>query len=199
MHHPLTVPTHRAWLSPLLLAGAMTTLSAADSKLSESEFLNPPIAARPSALWTWLNGHVDHAQITRELEEMKANGMRGAIIWDVGAISDPEKVIPVGPPFMGPESLAAIHHVMDECARLGLETGLFASSSWNAGGPWITPPDSGKELRWSETKVSGPSEFSEILPLSEKARDPYEEVCGSRRAGRRGQNPHRSRRVDPFG
>jgi alpha-L-rhamnosidase len=176
-------PVLRATMLPLLLAGAMMTHPAAfaappaDKGLSEEAFRDPPLAARPSALWSWLNGYVDHAQITRELEEMKAKGMRGAIIWDVGAIADPDKLIPVGPSFLGPESLNAIHHVMNECARLGLETGLFASSSWNAGGSWITPPDSGKELRWSETKVSGPSEFSEILPMPDKARDPYEEVA----------------------
>jgi hypothetical protein len=168
---------------PLLCLGAVLTCPAALSEttaaesLSEEAFRNPPLAARPSALWAWLNGHVDHAQITRELEEMKAKGMRGAIIWDVGAIADPDKLIPVGPAFLGPESLAAIHHVMDECTRLGLETGLFASSSWNAGGPWVTPPDSGKELRWSETRVAGPAEFSAILPMPEKARDPFEDVA----------------------
>ena len=170
-------PDLHATILPLLLVGALATVPAVGSDFSESDFRNPPLAARPSALWSWLNGHVDHAQLTRELEEMKAKGMRGAIIWDVGAIADPDKLIPVGPAFLGPESLAAIHHVMDECARLGLETGLFASSSWNAGGPWITPPDSGKELRWSETKVTGPAEFSAILPMPEKARDPYEEVA----------------------
>ena len=181
----ITDPKHpvlHAMVLPLLVGAIMTCPAAraenpAETNLSVEAFRNPPLAARPSALWSWLNGHVDHAQITRELEEMKAKGMRGAIIWDVGAIADPDKLIPVGPAFLGPESLASIHHVMDECARLGLETGLFASSSWNAGGPWITPPDSGKELRWSEVKISGPSEFSEILPMPEKARDPYEEVA----------------------
>jgi hypothetical protein len=181
-HHPKKSARH-ATILPLLVFGAILTGPAARSEtpaamnLSEEDFRNPPLAARPSALWAWLNGHVDHAQLTRELEEMKAKGMRGAIIWDVGSIINPEKTIPAGPPFLGPESLAAIHHVMDECTRLGLETGLFASSSWNAGGPWITPPDSGKELRWSEVKVTGPAEFSEILPMPEKARDPYEEVA----------------------
>jgi hypothetical protein len=176
-------PVLRATTLSLLLAGAIAggpaarSEPAADAGLSESAFLNPPLEARPSALWTWLNGHVDHAQLTRELEEMKAKGMRGAIIWDLGSIADPGKIIPAGPAFLGPESLAAIHHAMDEATRLGLELGMVASSSWNAGGPWITPPDSGKELRWSERKVTGPAEFSEVLPLPEKARDPYEEVA----------------------
>ena len=83
-----------------------------------------------------MNAHVDHKQITRELEEMKAKGMRGAIIWDMGALKDPERIIPEGPPFLGPESLASIHHTMNEAERLGLELGIIASSSWNAGGPW---------------------------------------------------------------
>nr|MCU0779971.1 hypothetical protein [Akkermansiaceae bacterium] len=176
------MPLFRTAALPLIVAAAIPALAAnphgADADaLSESAFRNPPLAARPSALWAWLNGHTDRAQLTREMEEMKAKGMRGAIIWDVGAIADPDKLIPAGPPFLGPESLAAIHHVLDEATRLGLETGLFASSSWNAGGPWITPPDSGKELRWSERQVTGPAEFAGILPLPEKARDPYEEVA----------------------
>jgi hypothetical protein len=145
--------------------------------LSEAEFRDPPAAARPSALWSWLNGHVEHRQITRELEEMKAKGMRGAIIWDVGSIADPEKIIPAGPAFLGPESLAAIHHAMDEAERLGLELGLFASSSWNAGGPWITPKDASKELRWSELRVKGPKEFSAALPLPDKTTGHFEDLA----------------------
>lgn len=77
---------------------------------------------------------------------MKANGMRGVLIWDVGSISDPGKMIPAGPEFLGPESLKSIHHAMDEAERLGLEPGLFASSSWNAGGTWITPKDGSKGI-----------------------------------------------------
>ena len=147
------------------------------AQLSPGEFRNPPLEARPSCLWSWLNGHVDHKQITRELEEMKANGMRGAIIWDVGSLINPDMMIPAGPRFLGPESLKAIHHAMDEAERLGLELGLFASSSWNAGGTWITPKDGSKALLISEVKVDGPKSFSEALPLHEKATEHYEDVA----------------------
>jgi len=166
----------------LILSGGL-----AGAALSEEAFRDPPAAARPSALWSWLNGHVDHRQITRELEEMKAKGMRGAIIWDVGSISDPEKIIPAGPAFLGPESLAAIHHAMDEAERLGLELGLFASSSWNAGGPWITPKDASKELRWSETKVQGPQAFSAILPLPDQLTGHHEDVAVMALPGKAGR------------
>ena len=153
---------------------ATTSLHA---QLSQQEFLNPPIQAKPSCLWSWLNGHVDHAQITRELEEMKANGMGGALIWDVGSLINPGNMIPAGPQFLGPESLKAIHHAMDEAERLGLELGLFASSSWNAGGTWITPKDGSKALLFSEVKVQGPLAYSDVLPLPEKTTDHYEDVA----------------------
>lgn len=147
------------------------------AELSQDAFRTPPIQARPSALWSWLNGYVDHQQITRELEEIKANGMRGVLIWDVGSLSDPNKMIPAGPEFLGPESLKSIHHAMDEAQRLGLELGLFASSSWNAGGTWITPRNGSKALLFSELQVQGPSEFSDILPLPEKIKEPHQEVA----------------------
>jgi hypothetical protein len=57
--------------------------------------------ARPGAYWCWLNGTVDHEQMTCEMEEAKALGMRGFEIWDVGAMIDPQKIVPAGPAFLG--------------------------------------------------------------------------------------------------
>lgn len=168
LHHKPYIHMISKFAPFALLFSVLISASPARAALSEEDFRNPPIQARPSALWTWLNGYVDEKQITRELEEMKAKGMRGAIIWDLGSISDPQKLIPVGPAFLGPESLKSIHHAMDEAERLGLELGMVAASSWNSGGPWITPDDASKKLLWSEVTVEGPREFSEILPLPQK-------------------------------
>lgn len=172
----------RKLLHPTLLRGiALTTFltasSAVQAQFSKESFQNPPIEARPGALWTWLNGYVSQPQITRELEEMKAKGMRGAIIWDLGSIADPEKIIPEGPAFFGSESIKTIHHAMDEAERLGLELGFVASSSWNSGGTWITPENAGKALLWSEQAVEGPSEFSAQLPLPAKAGEIFQELA----------------------
>lgn len=161
----------------ILLGLALLAASRTQAALSQEDFRNPPIEARPSALWSWLNGYVDHKQITRELEEMKANGMRGVLIWDVGSIADPTRMIPAGPEFLGPESLKSIHHAMNEAERLGLELGLFASSSWNAGGTWITPENGSKALLWSDLRVEGPGEFSGILPLPKNTTDHHQDVA----------------------
>lgn len=162
------------FLITLLFSLSSVPLPAA---LSPEEFRNPPMEARPMALWTWLNGYVDRQQITRELEEMKAKGMRGGVIWDLGSIADPQKMIPAGPEFLGEESLKSIHHAMDEAQRLGLELGLVASSSWNAGGTWIKPENASKALLWSELRVEGPKEFSEVLPLPQKVTAHHQTVA----------------------
>lgn len=125
--------------------------------LSEDKFWNPPIENRPLALWAWLNGFVDTTKMVYELEQMKEKGMRGAFIWDVGAISDPEKIVPPGPAFLESESLGYISLALKTGKRLGLDLGLFASSSWNAGGPWIGEEDASKELLSVHQTVVGPS------------------------------------------
>lgn len=165
----------------VFLASPLVSFAARASKpvpaLSRRAFANPPLEARPGALWPWLNGYVDKAQITRELEEMKAKGMRGAIIWDIGSLADPDHLIPAGPAFLGDASLAAIHHAIDEASRLGLELGLVASSSWNAGGAWVGPEDASQVLLWSETPVDGPRRIDLSLPLPPKATDHYHDVA----------------------
>jgi len=74
------------WAFTALAPYASSLAAAPVSWLSASEFLSPPLSARPMVLWAWLNGYVDRGQITRELEEMRAKGLRGPILWDVGSI-----------------------------------------------------------------------------------------------------------------
>ena len=160
------------WLLPALalLAGALSVNAArapgADpDTLSERQFFNPPLAARPSVLWTWLNGYVQTNQLTRELEEMKAKGLAGAIIWDLGSLRDPKNIIPAGPEFLGPQSLQSIAHAMDAASRLGLELGLSAASSWNAGGSWVKPEQASQKLLCSTLPVKGPARIAATVPL----------------------------------
>ncbi|MDO8836046.1 MAG: hypothetical protein Q7V01_10635 [Vicinamibacterales bacterium] len=102
----------------LLTAGSMAPAGQRKEGPVERDFLNPPMAVRPGAFWAWLNGSVSLDRLTYELEEMKDKGMRGADIWDVRALRDPDKMIPAGPPFLGEESLQAC--LLQGCGRLRL-------------------------------------------------------------------------------
>ena len=162
--------TMRSQTTSLLLFATLIGLflcfpAVAGDKISPEAFANPPMEARPGAYWCWLNGTVDHTQMTREMEEANALGMRGFEIWDVGAYGQGTKFIPAGPAFLGEESLNSIKHAMTEAKRLGLELGMIAASSWNAGGAWVKKSDGSKRLASSSLDVAGPKKFDAALPL----------------------------------
>jgi len=141
----------------LITASLFTQCKKTGNGLLENGFVNPSIENRPLAFWDWLNGYVDTAKMVYELEEMKNKGMQGAFIWDVGSLADPGKIIPAGPAFLGEESLGYISLALKTGGRLGLNLGMIASSSWNAGGDWIKEADASKELLSTNQIVSGPS------------------------------------------
>jgi hypothetical protein len=123
----------------------------------EDGFFNPPTENRALALWPWLNGYVDTTKLVYELEQMKDKGMRGALIWDVGSLMDPDKMIPAGPAMLGDSSLQYFSLALNTGKKLGLDIGWFASSSWNAGGPWVEEENAAMELISSSQIVEGPS------------------------------------------
>jgi len=153
----------------LLCSLSCAVFAAADEKLSEGSFQNPPAAVRPRAMWCWLNGTVSLDHITRELDEMKDKGMGGADIWDVYAgwcFTDVDKkTVPNGPEFMGPESVKAITHAEQEARKRDLILGMFVSSGWNAGGKWVKPEDAGKALLFTEIIAEGPARLEKRLPF----------------------------------
>ena len=134
------------------------TVSVTEGEL-EKGFANPSIENRPLAFWDWLNGYVDTTRLVYELEEMKAKGMQGAFIWDIGEYlyEGETPSIPVGPRFLGEESLNYIRIALETGQRLGLNLGMIASSSWNAGGDWIEDEDASMQLLNSTQIVTGPS------------------------------------------
>lgn len=140
-------------------------------------FKQPGHEARPRAYWNWLNGAVTLDGLTRDLEEAKDKGLAGLEIWDTEAMQNPDGFVPTGPPFLGPESVAAIHHSMKEAHKLGLTLGLVTSSGWNAGGSWVPPEMASKNLYYSTLVIKGPAkirqqlEFPEVPPTCPKGED----------------------------
>ena len=139
-------------------------------------FKNPTGTARPKVYWWWMNGYTDSVRIKEELLAIKNAGLGGVDIFEIGF--RPDGVVPSGPPFMSDASLKHIVLAINEATKLGLEVGLNLSSSWNAGGSWITPEHGAKSLYYSKTKINGSPKtgialpFSEILKKDEKGKAP---------------------------
>lgn len=152
-----------ALLTPLAGCAAAPSAGDAPSPSLLQDFIEPPLRARPRAYWVWSNGSFDREQLTRELEDAKAKGLGGFDIFDIGP-PDEENIIPAGPAFMGPEAIEGYAHAIREATRLELEIGFITSSSWNAGGPWVTPQQASKTLYGTETSVRGPGSVDIALP-----------------------------------
>ena len=126
----------------------------------EAAFATPPRSAQPWAYWWWLDGNVSAEGITRDLEEMRRQGISGVLIFDAGE----GKGSPVGPVFMSPAWRELYRHALREAARLEIEVGVNLCSGWDAGGTWVTPEHAAKRLVYSEVTVEA-SSAPELLQL----------------------------------
>jgi len=138
----------------------------------EAGFHTPPDSAKPWAYWWWLNGNVTKEGITRDLEEMKRQGINGVLVFHAG-----EGKTPVGPQFLSPEWHDLFRHALREASRLGMEVSANLCDGWDSGGPWITKDEANKKLIYSELQVDGPKKLSQGLPPPPALDDYYHDVA----------------------
>lgn len=144
----------------------------------EQGFAAPPLEARTRCFWWWLSGNVTKEAITRDLEEMRAKGYGGALIFDADNSNYKNNVrVEAGPMFGSPAWLELYTHAVREADRLGLELGLNIQSGWNLGGPTVTPQESAKQVVWSEVSVSGGTQVDLAVPVPEHRSDFYRDIA----------------------
>jgi hypothetical protein len=172
----------------LLSLLAASSIIAGAAGLSEN-FVHPPESAQPWVYWMWLHADTTHAAITRDLEQMRAKGIAGFILYDTlpGHVSREYlyRNVLVGKEFqyekgddlknaydtpIPTQPLATwtthwrelIRFVASESARLDLKFCLAEGLSDTSGA--ISEEYGNQKLIWTETAVSGPATFDGILP-----------------------------------
>lgn len=146
----------------LWIAASAVCLEATDQKDTLAEgFTRPPDEAKPRVYWWWLNNLVSKEGITRDLEEFKAKGIGGVLLFNAGAPAGP---MPSGPDFMSLEWRELVKHSLHEADRLGLEVSINLCSGWDAGGPWITDDTASHHYVQAELGLTGPQKYSGKLP-----------------------------------
>ena len=158
-----------------LLIGTTVALTRAASAADnlERQFADPPEAARAWCYWWWLNGAASKEGITRDFQQMKKQGISGALLFDAGQ-TGPDA--PRGPQFMSPAWRELYRHAVGEAGRLGIVLGVNLCSGWNAGGPWVTPERAAKRLVAVTTVVNGPGHVTKSLPQPSAIRGYYRDV-----------------------
>lgn len=119
-------------------------------------FADPPQSSGVNCWWWWLNGNVNRAAITKDLEAMKARNFQGAMIFDAGGHNQRGNLdIPAGPLYGSKEWIDLFVFALDEARRLGLEMGFNIQSGWNLGGPRVTAEYAAKQICHSQHAIQG--------------------------------------------
>ena len=117
------------------------------AQVLEESFKTPPLCARPSTYWMWMNGNISKEGLSADLEYMKRASYGGAMMFNVG-VGIPKGNVDYASPQWDEMTL----HAVKEAERLGLELYLQNSPGYSGtGGPWITVENSMQQLEWTET------------------------------------------------
>jgi hypothetical protein len=141
-------------------------------------FKDPEVQSGVNCWWWWLNGNVNRAAITKDLEAMKSRNFHGAMIFDAGGHNQRgNRDVPDGPLFGSEPWNELFVFAMDEARRLDLEMGFNIQSGWNLGGPRVTPQYAAKQLSYSQAKVRGGQSLSLQLDQPESRLDFYRDIA----------------------
>lgn len=150
-----------------LLISAQNTL--------QSEFQNPPNAARPRVWWHWMNGNISKTGIRKDLEWMQRVGIGGFQNFDANLFTP--LVVPKKVEFMKPDWKDAFKFTTELADNMGLEMAIAGSPGWSVtGGPWVPAEDGMKKYVWTETQVAGGQHFSGKLPQPEATTGNFQNV-----------------------
>ena len=148
---------------------AAIALGATAESLDGEMFKNPPDSARPWVYWYFMDGNTTREGMKADLEAMKDAGIGGVLILEVSGGR-----VPRGPvEFLSPKWLELFGYAIAEADRLGIEVAVGTGPGWcGAGGKSVTPDDAMQHTVASETAVTGPCDFSSVLPVP-KPRTPF--------------------------
>jgi hypothetical protein len=147
-----------------MMAGASLPAQTPQTELHKL-FADPPDDSRIMMRWWWFGPAATKAEITRELEQMKAAGIGGVEITNLYplALDDPATGFH-NTPFLSPEHLEALGFAGEEARRLGMRLDVTLGSGWPFGGPHIPVTEAAGKLR---------VESIEVAPGASEARAPF--------------------------
>jgi len=164
----------RTFVKLTLVAGLLAgTLARAADDL-EKTFASPPSEYKPWCYWWWLNGAASKEGITRDFEEMRRQGISGALLFDAGKV---DKKVQQGPEFMSEAWRELFRHAVHEADRCGITLSVNLCTGWDAGGPWVTSEHAMKKLVASApTVVQGPGRVSIALAQPQTVNGFYQDI-----------------------
>jgi len=130
---------------------ATTTVLAADPA---SDLAWPAIGRehRPGTYWWWMGSGVDRANLTRNLETMRAAGLGGVGIVPIyGVRGYEDRAIP----YLSPRWMEMLAYTVREAGRLDMWVDMTTGTGWPFGGSRVTPADAASRLTHRVDALAG--------------------------------------------
>ena len=137
--------------------------SAQDSATSgiEKTFANPPQDCRPQTRWWWMGNALTKDDISRQLEEMHAQGIGGVEQITMDSVYEKGNI-----DYLSPQYFELLRHAIAEAHRLHMTVSVnFGGPGWVWGGDWIPASERNQTLLSSSFTVSGPVRVEQALSL----------------------------------
>ncbi|MBL7649382.1 MAG: hypothetical protein JNK74_24655 [Candidatus Hydrogenedentes bacterium] len=154
---------HTALIRNACLAVALVALAdpAPGAPLDREAFANPPTDCRPQTRWWWHGNALTKDDISRQLREMKAQGLGGAEQITMDEVYEKGNML-----YLSPEYFELVKHAVAEAKSLGMTLSLnFGGPGWIWGGDWVPESMRTRCLLASMVNVSGPARFDAPLSL----------------------------------
>lgn len=147
---------------PLCFLLLLPLFSLAQNDL-QTQFQNPPNAARPRVWHHWMNGNITKNGIQKDMEWMARTGIGGFQNFDANLFTP--QVVEKKLVFMTPEWKDAFKYMTTLADQKGLEMAIAGSPGWSVtGGPWVPAEDGMKKYVFTQTRVEGGKPFTGKLP-----------------------------------
>jgi len=136
-------------------------------------FQKPDAVFRPETWFHFIGGNVATQGITADLQAIAGAGIEGVQLFHGQFGGEWPGVTPqikcLSEPWDG-----AVHHVAEECRRLGLRFTMQNCPGWAmSGGPWITPDKAMRHLVWSRMDIVGGSNVVVNLPRPQPSQEDW--------------------------
>ncbi|HNW56448.1 MAG TPA: glycosyl hydrolase [Bacteroidales bacterium] len=126
----------------------------------EAGFKNIPDSIRTGVYWYWISDNISKEGVVKDLQAMKKVGINRAFIGNIGLEGSQYGKVKI----LSDEWWDILHTALKTATELNIEIGIFNSPGWSqSGGPWVKNKQSMRYLNSSETRVTGPIQYSSKL------------------------------------
>ena len=141
-------------------------------------FLHPAKSFYPETWFHYVNGNVDRAGITEDLEAIAGAGIAGVQFFHGGGFSDGWKGVTEPVYCLTDQWEDLVRHTATEAQRLGLRFTLQNCPGWAmSGGPWIDLDHCMRILSYCRLDVEGGMAPASSLSVTTDSLDDWRDIC----------------------